>query len=231
MFFTTALLFAALVPSALSVPSHASAEASTAVTNAQIIARVQNVVAKYHSVNATLHTIELKSPTNAQTAAKISAAKHTLSLLKGNLVPRVPLSGTIGTLLSGSERCFAGLLPKDPLGKVVGGGTGVLLTGLLDQKSSVNGLLTNILTPLGGLGLGGRLGPDLSLNSIVASLLGSVSGLNAGCKCGVDPATAFVTSLQQLLAELLALVDVVQTCGCGSNPALLSSVTKILRGF
>ncbi|KAJ7123976.1 hypothetical protein C8R43DRAFT_39781 [Mycena crocata] len=238
MLFTTAFLFAALVPGALSVPSPVPADTKTVPPNAQALAHVQNIVAHYHGMQAAVHTMELKNPHNPQ----LPSIKRQVAAVRMNLISggggilggsSDPLSGTVGQVLGGQSGCLSGLLSGGALGNLLGGtSTSGLVAGLLDPNSPLILTVNNLLN---SLGLGGLLGGlnlgNLDLNGLLASLLGGVPSLSTGCGCGADPVTALVGSTQQLVAELVALLGLVHTCGCGSNPALSSSVIPLLSGL
>ncbi|KAJ7123978.1 hypothetical protein C8R43DRAFT_1135772 [Mycena crocata] len=236
MLFSTALLFAALVPTALCVPSPAPVDAKAASPNPQAIAHVQKIIDHYQGMQAAVHTMELKNPHNPQLlAVKRQVAAVRMNLISGGslLGGSSPLSGTVGQVLDGQSGCLSGLLSGGLLGNLLGGtSTSGLVAGLLDPNSPLILTVNNLLN---SLGLGGLLGGlnlgNLDLNGLLASLLGGVPSLSTGCGCGVDPVTALVGSLQGLVYELLALLGLVQTCGCGSNPALLAVLTPLLSGL
>ncbi|KAJ7474398.1 hypothetical protein B0H11DRAFT_1918429 [Mycena galericulata] len=181
-----------------------------------LISQTSDIVNQIEQLSSTMDAIAKTNPSNPAIQTTVNQVTAMCNILT------TPDSGVIPQCINGDPNALSGLGASDPLGGVLALPTPELLQSVLGGGLDLSGLLGGLL---GGLNLGS---PNLC--DLIAQLLDGLSSLQAG-GCPTDLLATVVGLVQGIVAGLLGLLSTGTSCGCGSDPQLLATITGLLGGL
>ncbi|KAJ7132637.1 hypothetical protein C8R46DRAFT_1326701 [Mycena filopes] len=227
MFFAnTLLLSACMLPTVLGAPSAVDASLGARVVTgpADVVAAVASTVHHAKDFQGALAAMAMTSPQSSGVLQAVSASQ---SLLKGGMFPPNGMVSGSGSDLLNKILSGHGSTALAPLS-----GNGLLAVIL--TLSPVNiiqaGSVASCLGVLGGL-LTTILSGDTALLRLIAALnaIISLGGANSGCGCTQAALATLISIIQALLASLLTLTNVVNSCPACTPAAINPQVTELLK--